>query len=303
MKLPWNRLILACLALASPGLAQEPEKDSWNGIKVVTRYARPLRDGDRIVEAGTRFRVYTVKKVEDERVRVSSGDVEGWFFAGEVIPLKDAVAFYTEELTENPRNTSARNWRGIIRRELGDIDGAIEDYTEAIRHGSDGPHPLNNRGLAWMVKKDYDKAIEDFDAAILIDPKHAMAHTNRGMARRKKLDYPGALTDLNEALRLEPDSRSALNEKAWLLATCPDDAIRDAKEAVTAATKASELTAWKDANLIDTLAAAYAELGFFEQATRYQQEAIDKAPSGSPARKTYASRLALYRKKKPYREP
>src|SRR5436305_3478233 len=110
MKLPSNRLVLFCLALASPGFAQEQEKDSWNGIKVVTRYARPLRDGDRIVEAGTRFRVYTVKKVEEERVRVVSGDVEGWFYAGEVIPLKDAVAFYTEELAENPRNTSALNW-------------------------------------------------------------------------------------------------------------------------------------------------------------------------------------------------
>jgi tetratricopeptide (TPR) repeat protein len=154
-----------------------------------------------------------------------------------------------------------------------------------------------------MVKKEYDKAIEDFDAAILVDPKHAISLSNRGMARRKKLDYPGALADLDEALRLETDSRSALNEKAWLLATCPDETIRDGKEAVTSATKACELTAWKDANLIDTLAAAYAELGFFEQATRYQQEAIDKAPSGSPARKTYASRLALYRKKKPYREP
>jgi len=154
-----------------------------------------------------------------------------------------------------------------------------------------------------MVKKEYDKAIEDFDAAIRVDPKHAMARCNRGMARRKKLDYPGALADLDEALRLEANSRSALNEKAWLLATCPDETIRDGKEAVADATKACEKAAWKDANLIDTLAAAYAELGFFEQATRYQQEAIDKAPSGSPARKTYASRLALYRKKQPYREP
>ena len=90
MRFPWNRLVMTCLALAGAVYAQE--KDSWNGIKVVTRYARPLRGEDRIVEAGTRFRVYTVKKVEDERVMVSSGEVEGWFYAGEVVPLKDAVA-------------------------------------------------------------------------------------------------------------------------------------------------------------------------------------------------------------------
>ncbi len=301
MGIPCNRLAVACLVLAGTALAQE--KDDWNGIKVVTRYARVLRDNDQIIDTGGRFRVYTVKKVEQDRVRVTARDIEGWFLAGDVLPLKDAVAFYTEEIQNNPNNVSALNWLGMVRGALGDNDGAITAYTDAIRVGQEGPHAYNNRGNAWMAKKEYDKAIEDFDAAVRIDPKHAVARCNRGMARMRKHEYPAALADIDDAIRLDSGMTSALNERSWLRATCPDDAHRDGRQAVDDATKACELAGWKDANVIDTLAAAYAELGFFEQAARYQQEAIDKSPSGSPARKSYAGRLALYRKKKPYREP
>src|SRR5262249_49421907 len=88
---------------------------------------------------------------------------------------------------------------------------------------------------------------------------------------------------------------------AQLLATCPDDKVRDGKRAVQYATTACELTDWKVPSCLETLAAAYAEAGQFEEAIRYQTRALSDltfaARWGPPAR----PRPKLHRHKKPFR--
>ena len=63
-----------------------------------------------------------------------------------------------------------------------------------------------------------------------------------------------------------------LNNVAWFRATCPEAHFRNGKEAVELATLACTLDKWKDADQIDTPAAAYAEMGNFAEAERYQQK-------------------------------
>lgn len=301
MGIPGKRsMVVACLLLAGVARAQGP--DQWNGVKVVTRYARALRGQEGTVEDGTKFRIYIVKKVEEDRVTVESGPVRGWFLAADVVPLDKAVEFYTGEIEALPNNYAALNWRGMIYKELDEVDKAIADFTEAIKIGRESAHPFNNRGNAWTAKKEYDKAIADFDEAIRIKPDHAMAYSNRARAHRKLGHYDRTLADFDEAIRLDPKFASAHNGRAWMLATCPEDRFRDGEKAVASATTACELTAWKDAHIIDTLAAAYAEMGYYEQATRRQQEAVDKVGMANPIRKEFVAHLALYKKKKPCRE-
>jgi hypothetical protein len=63
---------------------------------------------------------------------------------------------------------------------------------------------------------------------------------------------------------------------AWLLATCPDAKWRDGSKAVQYATEACELTAWNEAGMINTLSAALAEAGRFDEAVNRLQQSIDK---------------------------
>jgi hypothetical protein len=100
---------------------------------------------------------------------------------------------------------------------------------------------------------------------------------------------------------LDPDF-STEQTLGWLLATCPDDKGRDDKLAVEYATKACERTGWKDPWCLDTLAAAYASAGRFEEAVRYEIRALENPTLTRVRQEAARQRLELYRQKKPFRE-
>ena len=90
----------------------------------------------------------------------------------------------------------------------------------------------------------------------------------------------------------------AYNNLAWIYATASKAHLRNGSEAVVLTTKACELTNFKNPEMLDTLAAAYAEMGKFEKAVEYQQKAIARAPSQT--KKELEVRLQLYEKGYPY---
>jgi Tfp pilus assembly protein PilF len=107
-----------------------------------------------------------------------------------------------------------------------------------------------------------------------------------------------------KALQIKPDSPDILNNLAWLLATCPDAHIRDGVQAVKYAGRACELTHYGMAPLVDTLAAAYAEAGRYDEAMAAAQKACALATAaGEPELLEKNQKLlALYRTHQPYHE-
>ena len=104
----------------------------------------------------------------------------------------------------------------------------------------------------------------------------------------------------------DSEHASDLNGRAWFLATFPVKEVRDGKQAVSDATLACEKTDWLNSYYIDTLAAAYAEQGDFDQAVKYASQAIEVIQSNeddsSSTLGNYRKRLSLFKKKQPYRE-
>ena len=107
---------------------------------------------------------------------------------------------------------------------------------------------------------------------------------------------------LFRSLALEADNNGVLNNLAWLLATSPDDELRDGKRAIELATKACEKTEWKQAHIISTLAAGYAETGDFEKAREFSRKAVETGDPSAEVKEQLASELASYEKEKPWRE-
>jgi tetratricopeptide (TPR) repeat protein len=96
-----------------------------------------------------------------------------------------------------------------------------------------------------------------------------------------------------------------LNRIAWILATSSDADLRDGARAATLAERAVRLTNREDAASLDSLAAAYAELGRYDDAATTVREALVLArKKGDPAiAPELESRLGLYQAHQPFREP
>jgi hypothetical protein len=103
------------------------------------------------------------------------------------------------------------------------------------------------------------------------------------------------------AVAVTEDNVVAATNLAWVRATSADPARRDAEEALRWARRAAELTAHKNAGVLDTLAAAEAEAGHFAEAVVWQRWALRLA--SAEERGGFEERLALYQAGRPYREP
>jgi tetratricopeptide (TPR) repeat protein len=144
----------------------------------------------------------------------------------------------------------------------------------------------------------------EWRSAIEIDPKYAEAHDSLGDALDAQGRTAEALAHWRAAIELEPNDAQALRRAAWALATSPDAAIRNGTEALQFAVRAVELSGGKNARVLDTLAAAYAEKGQFTDAAltarRAQARAIEeKQPALADE---IRSRIALYEAGRAFRE-
>jgi clan AA aspartic protease (TIGR02281 family) len=179
-----------------------------------------------------------------------------------------------------------------------DPDRAVADYDAAIRSDPRNAAAYFHRGNAWYAKKEYGRAIADYDLSIRIEPGRASALANRGMAKQHTGDLDGAIADWTRAIEIDPGLALAYNQLAWVLATAERPAVRDGRRAVESALKACDLTQWKNPRFIDTLAAAYARAGNFEEAVKWQRKAMEKPRSANDSEA--AQRLRLYEESKPW---
>jgi tetratricopeptide (TPR) repeat protein len=213
-----------------------------------------------------------------------------------------AIADLNEAIRLDPQYALAYFDRANAWYAKRDFDHAIADYSEAIRLNPQYAIAYNNRGNAWSAKRDEDHAIADYSEAIRLNPRYANAYTNRASAWRAKRDLDRALADHEAAIRIDPDNASRLNNFAWFLAVVSEDKAKGGTRAVEYARRACELTGWKEANNLDTLAAAYAAAGDFREAIRWQEKALEDANFAKSSDARARARLELYRAGKPYRE-
>ena len=113
-----------------------------------------------------------------------------------------------------------------------------------------------------------------------------------------------AISYYHQALELDLSYGEAKNNLAWVLATNPDQDLRNGKKAIRLVTSALKDHSGNASSLLDTLAAAYAEDNQFEQAVATVKQSIKIAKAaGQPKRvDKLEGRLRLYEAGRPFRD-
>jgi tetratricopeptide (TPR) repeat protein len=179
------------------------------------------------------------------------------------------------------------------------LNAAHQDYKRAIELDANLAVAHRGCGRVCQLMNHLDEAVLHYEAAVQLAPNDAYAAACRADLLTDVGRYSDALAEYNRALQLDPKSSQANCGSAWLLATCPDSAIRNPDLALERANHAIDLSAQKDAVSFDSLAAAQASCGDFTDAMKSIHKAIELAPVDE--RESYKGRLAMYQQAKPYR--
>ena len=193
----------------------------------------------------------------------------------------------------------------VISGELTERD--CRDFASAVR-AEKVPAENDDMRVDWFVKDEVlnepSKVIDVFNRAKAdpLEPVRISAPKALAQFCVSKSQFTNAINICTEAIASNAKDDWSYNLLAWVRATCPDSSLRDGKEAVSLATKACELTNWKESSWIDTLAAAYAESGEFQRAIQFQEQALSLGSPSESEQKGMQERLALYEQSQPYRE-
>jgi tetratricopeptide (TPR) repeat protein len=209
-----------------------------------------------------------------------------------------ALEVFSQMIQSWPKDPRGYTGRGMAREALGELDQAVADYSSAIRVESNGVgYAL--RARVRQRQGQMDNALADLSEHIRLHPEDPMAYLSRSDLYKQRGAFADALADLNAAHRMIPDDPWACNNLAWMLATCPEDRLRDGNRAAALARQACLATEWKNPYCLDTLAAACAETNAFDEAVRWQTKAVELSTDDvKTARK---ERLQMYQAGQPYR--
>lgn len=191
--------------------------------------------------------------------------------------------------------------------EEGKWDKAAASFTKAIKYYPALPANYGsyvNRANAYSMLGKLDLALKDYNKVLDAFPDKSAkqlgeVYYNRGAAYHRNKKPALAIPDYEKAIAIDSEIKSVHNKLAWLLATCADAKIRDGAKAVKHARIACEQTGHKNPSYLDTLAAAYAESGDFENAILTQKKAID-LETNVEDKADLGTRLVLYEQKKAY---
>ncbi len=270
--------------------------------------------------------------------------VGGLVVALAVLAATRAQVFTNEEtLWRDTLDKNPAAW--CAQANLGWILASQQKYAEAREHleaslklKPDNAQAHSNLGRVLAIQGQFAAAQPEFQAAVKLKPKDAEIRRAYAGALASQGRLEDAVKQLRELLQLKPDTETrsqlaallcqagklgeavaeyrqvvaskpdqpeVLSNLAWLLATSPDSAVRNGTDAVRFAEAACRLTGYLRAQMVGTLAAAYAECGRFPEAVVMAQKAIELARAGGDAQfaATNEQLLTLYRAGRPYHMP
>jgi tetratricopeptide (TPR) repeat protein len=252
--------------------------------------------------------------------------------------VNEAISHFQRALQLDPDNGEPHNdWGALLLRQGQNIE-AMEHLQKAVEREPDNAEVQVNLGTALVTEGRTAEAIRCYQKALDLRPDYAKAHYNLanlfaaqgkpdeainhyqkavalmpdliparyrlGLALQSIGKFAAATVQFQKVLALNSRDIAALNDLAWLLATCPEDPVRDGSRSVALAMKAEQLSGGKSPEILDTLAAAYAETGQFPTAVQTAENALSLAIAQNKKLLVTAlqNRLLVYQSNRPFRD-
>jgi tetratricopeptide (TPR) repeat protein len=252
--------------------------------------------------------------------------------------LDEGIADFSSAVERSPSLAAAYYNRGLAYKMQGRRDRAIESFDAAVKSQPSYAAARRELGLALIQHGDYAKARDQFAVLAEIDPDDASARSQLGLALCLLGETDQAIACFRKAIALEPASGrhyydlaytlheagqtaaagvyyrqgqqldpryiEASSQQAWALATHPQPEKRNGPLAVRLASQVCQATHDGQPKFLDTLAAAYAEAGFFDKAVATAKKALQLGTSQADTAlvKQMQARLQLYEHNLAYRE-
>jgi tetratricopeptide (TPR) repeat protein len=247
--------------------------------------------------------------------------------------LDESLESFSKAIEIEPKSPTALTHRARIRAMKSDIPGALADVEEAMKlqpgsqalllHANllaasgkfeqalgelnvlrqvmpDSPDVLLQIAAVHQGARQPQKAVEIYTQLLGSNPQNVAAFRGRADAHLNQGQQAEAVADYEEALKIDGKNSGVLNNLAWVLATSPKDDLRNGQRAIELAKQACEVTEYKQAHILSTLAAGYAETGDFDNAITWSKKAVELGED--PTKEQLAKELESYEHKKPWRE-
>jgi len=209
-----------------------------------------------------------------------------------------ALVDFNRVIKINPMFPKAYANRGTLFAQAGNLEQAHLDYQQACALDPELLAAQLGLGRVYHLMGLKEEALACFSRAIELNPDGADIFCSRADLLSDMGLYRDALADYAQAIDLNPEFAHAYRNGAWLLATCPNPRFRDPANAVRGAQRALDFNYGERHVTLDTLAAAHASAGDFDQAIEDLQEAIEIAPLESQT--VYRARLQQYQDREPF---
>jgi tetratricopeptide (TPR) repeat protein len=193
---------------------------------------------------------------------------------------------------------------GLALLYLGRGEEAIVHHRAALELEAETAAVRTHLAEALAASGRLEEAVAETERALELDPAHLPAWLDLGTFHQRAGHRRAAADAFRRGLALSPADLRMTSRLAWLLATAPEPYLRSGTEAVRLAEEAARTTGGSVPEVLDVLAAAYAEAGRFEDAAGTARRALElaRAHGRSNLADEIAARLTLYEDRRPFRE-
>jgi cytochrome c-type biogenesis protein CcmH/NrfG len=218
---------------------------------------------------------------------------------------RDSETLWMHALDITHNNDVAENNLGIVLLQKGRVDEAIPRFERAIEIRSENAPAHDNLAKSFLRKGRLADAMAEYRKLLELQPENVETRNILGTVLIQQGRITEALEQWEETLKHDPENGNAKSNLAWVFATCPEESLRNATRAVQLAEEALRRSGGKNAAVLRTLAAAYAESGRFAQAVETARRALDLARQHDNAGLVaeLESSIALYQSGGALRDP